>query len=323
MQAGFILVVIQVILLILSFFLLYYGAEITLSSSRRLGFLLGLPHLLVGILIMGFGTSLPEFFVSHLAVYRGENPLALGNIIGSNIANLFLILGLSCCLKILVFKNIEIKRQFFFHLLATICFVLILLTLKFPWWSSVPLLFLFAFYLYDSYSRAQQGYIKPELLDVSELRVDNSWKNISLLIIKFVMGIILLSIGSNLIVTSSTFIAIALGVSSYVIASTIIAFGTSLPELVVSLLILKRGMDTDLIVGNVIGSNIFNILFVFSSLSFYNILFEQRYLAESLMIFFSALILLVLAVFMKKVYRVVGFVHLFFYLLILIKWTRS
>ncbi|WP_081653375.1 sodium:calcium antiporter [Bacteriovorax sp. DB6_IX] len=145
--------VLQVVLLALAIIMLYYGAEFALESAEKIGLALGLSPLVIGLLIVGFGTSLPEFFVSQLACLRGESPIALGNIVGSNIANLFLILGVSGVMVKLHVSRPEIKIQFILHLVLTGLLVFVLFQDRIYPWAAALFGSFFVFYLYDTFKQ--------------------------------------------------------------------------------------------------------------------------------------------------------------------------
>ena len=140
--------ILQVFFLIISMAILYYGAEKTLGASEKIGMAFGFSPLMIGLLIVGFGTSLPELFVSHLSCLKGESELALGNIVGSNIANLFLILGLSGVITPLFTFKKEIRAQFFLHLILTVILTILLYQDRIYLWGIILLLTFFSVYLY-------------------------------------------------------------------------------------------------------------------------------------------------------------------------------
>ena len=137
----------QVLLFLLSIFALYVGAEFSLNSAERIGRYFGLSALTIGLLIIGFGTSLPEFFVSQLACYRDLAPMALGNIVGSNVANSLLILGVASLMTPLVMYDAEITQQFRIHLVLTIFLVIGLMQKELTFVTGAVYLCFFVFYL--------------------------------------------------------------------------------------------------------------------------------------------------------------------------------
>lgn len=295
---------IQVLWLVLAIVILYFGAELTLEASEKVGKFLGLSPLVIGLLLIGFGTSLPEFFVSQLASFRGEQGMALGNIVGSNIANLFLILGVSGLLTVLQFKSTEIKTQLIFHGVLTSLLVMILLVGELNWWNASMLGCFFGYYLYFTF-----GQMKNEDTDEVEDKESLSF----LLLLKLIGGFVLLYAGGELLVSSGSKLAITIGISSYVISVIFIAFGTSLPELITAFLACRRKKDTDLIVGNVIGSNIFNVAFVLASLVGYQIKIKSDFKYEISVLIFAAIFLFLLSYLKKSFSKVLGVLFLAIY----------
>ena len=137
--------IVQVLLLVLSLVILYLGAECALDGAEKIGRRLGLSSLVIGVVIVGFGTSLPELFVSQLACFRGHDELALGNIIGSNLANILLIMGVATVLTPLSLKSFSIKRQMVFHLILTVLLAIVLI--NFSPWGFLLLALFFAIYM--------------------------------------------------------------------------------------------------------------------------------------------------------------------------------
>ena len=297
----------QFILLTLSFFVLFLGAKWTLDSAEKIGCYFNLPSLVIGLLIIGFGTSLPEFFVCHLAVWDGHEEIALGNIIGSNIANIFLILGIVAILYPLHF-DLKFRRELFWHLGATLGLVLVVLIKELNYLTLSILFLFFATYLYFIFSKQKQDQKK----EVSIKWVD---------FIKLIIGLILLYFGGKLMVSSGSNLAISMGISEYVISALFIAFGTSFPELATALLAWKEKKDLDLITGNIIGSNIFNIAFVMGSLGIYKLPINQNYFAELILLLFAAVILLVFSFSKKVFFRFGGCCFLILYGVMAYIWT--
>lgn len=253
---------IQVLLLLLSFVLLYYGAEFALEQAEVIGKYFHLSPLVIGVLLVGFGTSLPEFFVSQLATFRGSSEIALGNIVGSNISNIFLILGVALLIVPIGISSKALKDQFVFHIGITLLLIYVLTRPEMLITSSLLLMAFFMSYLYFTFRRMKkEGISDKELKE----RVQLGWKAPTLLI----TGFILLYLGGELLVSSGQKIGKALGVSEYVLSAIVVAFGTSFPELMTALIASIKKKDVNLIIGNIIGSNIFNVAFVLGSLGIY------------------------------------------------------
>lgn len=306
--------VVQALLLALSIAILYVGAEAALNSAEKIGKYFGLSPLVIGLLIVGFGTSLPEFFVSHIACLNDHAPIALGNIVGSNVANLFLILGLAGILAPLKINSISLKRQFTIHLLLTILMTAVLLQKKLYIISAVVLLLFFAAYLYYTFVRMQKH---QEGIDLEDGDVE---KVSGVTYIKLVAGFVFLYLGGELLVGSGSKLGAMLEIPEYVISAIFVAFGTSFPELVTSLVACFKRKHTDLIVGNVIGSNIFNVALVLGSLGGYNVMIDQSFMVEQIALLLSAVFLLLWAYAGKLFFRFAGILFMASYFAMVFHW---
>ena len=262
--------VLQIIILILSLVALCKGADYLLEASEKIGTAMGLSPMAVGFFLIAFGTSLPELFVSHSASLRGHPEIALGNIMGSNISNIFLILGVAGIWQPLSLQGEEAQEQIILHgLLSAILMGLLAWgQLNIP--ASLLLLSFYGYSLYRTYRKMQPQ--NSDLTDSSQLGMG--------LVIKFIFGLILLSAGGDFVVQSASAIAGYWGVGEYVISAVFVAVGTSLPELVTVIRACRKKCDTGLIVGNVVGSNIFNVACVMGSLGIYSIPLSWDFLPE-------------------------------------------
>jgi cation:H+ antiporter len=283
----------QVLLLVISIIALYYGAEFALESAEKIGRFFGLSPLVIGLLIVGFGTSLPEFFVSQLASYRGQSPMALGNIVGSNVANLFLILGVSGLMTRLYITSDAIRSQLLVHIALTIVLTITLAQSGLIWWTALMLFGFFVFYLWNTFREMKRD---------RHLREDEESEEEAIHLLTFgvlILGFALLYGGGELLVYSGTNLGQLMGVSPFVISAVFVAFGTSFPELVTAVLACVKKKNTDLITGNIIGSNVFNVSFVMMSLFPYNIQYDTTYKVELGLLIFAAFYLATLS-FVKK-----------------------
>lgn len=248
---------IQVILLVIGFFILIKGADIFVDGASNLARNFKLSKMLIGLTIVAFGTSAPEFAVSIKAMVSGSGEIVIGNVIGSNILNILLILGVASLVHDLRVKNSTVKKELPITLLLTTLLVVLmsdsLLSKQvnlLDRGDGITILLFFLVFIYYLISMARN---KTDEID-SEEEVYKLPKSI----IFTVGGIIAIVLGSNFVVNSATYIAEAIGVSERVIGLTIIALGTSLPELVTSVVATRKG-EYDIAIGNVVGSNIFNI----------------------------------------------------------------
>ncbi|OIP69573.1 MAG: sodium:calcium antiporter [Oscillatoriales cyanobacterium CG2_30_40_61] len=250
-----------ILLLIGGLVLLVLGAELLVRGASTIASILGIPSLLVGLTIVAYGTSSPEMSVSIQSAFAGQPDIALGNVVGSNIFNVLIILGISALIAPLMVANQLIRLD------VPIMIGVSVLTLMFGSDGKISrvdgtILFTGAivytlFLIYQAKKHKNQESQEDESLNV----VENTPKNWIINIGFIGIGLVLLVQGSNWLVESSISIARAIGVSELVIGLTIISAGTSLPELASSVVATIRG-ERDIAVGNVIGSNIFNILAV-------------------------------------------------------------
>jgi len=242
------------VLLIIGLIILVKGSDYFIEGAAFWAKHFGVSDLIIGLTLVAMGTSLPELGVSAYAAYTGSGLLAVGNVVGSNIANIALILGL-----VLLFRNLELdekmyKRDAYFMLAISIIFaVMAFMDGSISRLEGIILMAIFVAYMALLFSRRQVGMEEGHQQVKSDGLLNES--------IKLGAGAIGVFIGSRLLVNSAIEIASILGVSEGAIGSTLVAFGTSLPELAVSFTALKKGY-TPISIGNIIGSNIFNILWV-------------------------------------------------------------
>ncbi len=310
---------VQVAILILSIVALYFGAEFALEAAEKVGLYFGMSPLVIGLLLIGFGTSLPEFFVSQIACYKGEPGMALGNIIGSNIANLFLIMGISGLIAPLYILQKEIKRQMWLHLLLTSLLAVVIFYLGVSPLATVVLGLFFIGYLWDTFNEMR----KTRSLKSSEGDEEKLEKLEASIFIKLLMGFVLLYFGGDFLVSSGSAIGVLLGVPNYVISAVFVAFGTSFPELVTALIACAKGKNTDLITGNIIGSNIFNVAFVLGSIGFYDIPVKQNFTFEIGILAASCFFLLGLVYIKKNFGRLSGLLFLSGYGGVVYHWVSA
>ena len=248
---------INLLLLVIGFVILIKGADIFVDGASGIAENFHVSKMLIGLTIVAFGTSAPEFAVSVKSLISNNGDIVLGNVIGSNILNILLILGVSSLVHSLNVKNATVKKELPITLLLTTLFAVLLsdsifdkgLVNTFTRGDGITVLLFFLVFIYYLISMARNKTTEEE-----------SKEKLPMLkaIIFLVIGIAGVVFGSNFVVDSATKIATIIGVSERMIALTIIAFGTSLPELVTSLTATRKG-EYDIAIGNVVGSNIFNI----------------------------------------------------------------
>ncbi|MBC98925.1 MAG: hypothetical protein CME63_14370 [Halobacteriovoraceae bacterium] len=310
---------IQIIILLLAIVALYFGAEFALEAAEKIGIFFGLSPLVIGLVLIGFGTSLPEFFVSQLACLNGEPEIAMGNIVGSNIANLFLIMGFSGLLAPLYILSQDIRRQIFIHVLLTSILALIIVVIGINPLTTVLLGLFFGFYLWDTFRQMRKQRQLRSLEDEPEEKIE---KLEVFVFGKLIVGFVLLYFGGEYLVKSGTEIGRISGIPAYVISAIFVAFGTSFPELVTALIASFKKKNTDLITGNIIGSNIFNVAFVMGSIGIYEVPIRQSYNIELGALAFASLFLVMLVMVKRNFHRFAGVVFLATYGAIIYHWIR-
>lgn len=246
-------------LLIAGFVLLIKGADFFVEGSSSAAKKLSIPPIIIGMTIVAMGTSLPETSVSISASLADKNDLSISNAVGSNIFNLMIVAGLCAILCPLPINRDTLKRDFPFSILAAA----VLLGFGFFTGSisriaGIVLLLLFIFFLYIMVNSALKARRSDTLIsDEEEIKILPAWR----CIIYIIGGIIAIAAGGKMVVEGASDIAKSLGMSDNLIGMTIVALGTSLPELVTSVVAARKN-EIDMALGNVIGSNVFNILFV-------------------------------------------------------------
>ncbi len=235
---------------------LVWGADRFVDGASGAARLLGVPALLIGILIMGFGTSAPELVVSAQAALAGNPGLALGNAYGSNISNIALILGVSALIVPVTVKSGVLRREFPVLLAVTVLAAWQLVDGMLSRWDGIVLLVVFHVLIGWTIVSSMRTNI-----DVMEEEVDIKEMTPGKAALWLLVGLVGLVAGSRLLVSGAVDIAAALGVSDLVVGLTVVAIGTSLPELAASIVATRRG-EHEMALGNVIGSNIFNTLAV-------------------------------------------------------------
>ena len=256
---------VAIVLIIVGFVALVKGADWLVDGASSIAKRFGISDLVIGLTVVAFGTSMPEFVVNMVSVGHGTTDLAITNILGSNIINTFVILGLTA----LVYPIASQKhsRNFDIPLSIMAGFMVLAMVVFNPPFEGVPgisrlggivLLAMFAFFLYDAFKHAKE---QPEAVSDQPSEVSNQPLSIGKAIGLITGGLVGLTIGGELIVDSAVDLATRFGVSEAIIGLTIVALGTSLPELATSIMAAHKH-NTDIAIGNVFGSNIFNVFFV-------------------------------------------------------------
>ena len=245
---------IAIALLIVGFVMLTKGADWFVDGSSALAFRLGIPQLVIGLTIVAMGTSAPEAAVSITSALKGNEGITVGNVVGSNIMNILLILGIASVIVPLAVQKSTRMIEIPYMIAITVLFGVLGYTGEMVTRVEGGILWI-AFLIYLGYLlwMAKKGKEDNE--------PDEKQKSLPVQLLMILAGLICIVLGSDFVVDGATEIAKVIGISERIIGLTIVAFGTSLPELVTSIAAARRG-NADIAIGNIVGSNVFNILFV-------------------------------------------------------------
>ena len=241
--------------ILLGLILLYYGGDFLVTGSVRLSRFFKLSTFVIGATVIAFGTSAPELAVAILAALDAAPELAMGNVIGSNIANIGLVLGLTALIAPIVISPKRLKHEYPPLFLATLIILLLAWDLNIHRSEGIIMLALLALYLWRSFNQKEDFETGQEEVGLF------ANKGISYQFVLVLFGLVGLISGAKFLVSGGVSIARMIGISEWFIGITIVAIGTSLPELVASIMAARRGQG-EMAIGNIFGSNIFNILMV-------------------------------------------------------------
>ena len=256
--------VISFILLIVGFVLLVKGADFFVEGSSTIAKYLKIPSIIIGLTIVAMGTSAPEAAVSIIAGMNGSNEIAVSNVIGSNMFNLLMVVGISAIIKPISIQNQIIKKDYPFMLMVTAVLAVMSFDIVITKGTeniisrseAIILIIFMCVFMYSLISSALQS--RKNSVEENNEKPKHS---IPISIVFTLGGLAGIIIGGQFVVDSAEKIALGFGMSETLVGLTIVAVGTSLPELVTSIVAAKKG-ESDIAIGNVVGSNIFNILFV-------------------------------------------------------------
>lgn len=297
----------NIILLIIGFVLLVQGANAFIAGASATARKMHIPEIIIGLTVVALGTSLPEASVSISSVLHGADSIGIGNILGSNISNILLILGATALIS-----PLSVRKNTVHYAIPFVCFVSLLLLVigtrygAITFYSALVFCALFIlFLLYLIIAGKNQKTDTPAPQDVSVLKI----------ILLIVLGVAALIFGSNMIVDSATNIARILNVSERIIGLTIVAFGTSLPELVTCIVAaIKR--HSDLAIGNIVGSNISNILFVLGVTGLIEpIPFDNAFIPDAVIGTWASVLLLAFTMYKYRLSRLGGAIFLASYII--------
>ena len=301
----------DVIFFIVGTAILLTSGDFLVRAAISISIKLKISPMVVGLTVIAFGTSAPELLVGIQATWNGYGGLAIGNIIGSNIANVFLILGVPALILAIDNSDKELIKNYYFMLAAVSLFVLFLLFGEIGFWQGVLLivfliLFLVQAIFYKTGSKESFGY---EEIDTKKESL-GKWR----LIVFLVVGFVGLPLGAKILITSATNFAENYGVSEEVIGLTVVAVGTSLPELATAIAAAYR-REANLLLGNVIGSNIFNILGIagIASLIHPLQLTDKIELSSVGTLIASSIVLSPIIIWYKSITRIIGIIFLLMY----------
>ncbi len=272
----------QIIILLVGFIFLVKGADWFVEGAANIARKLGIPQLIIGLTIVAMGTSMPEAAVSITAALQQNAGITIGNVVGSNILNIFIILGITSLITNVKIHKSTIHYEIPFMIFITIMLIIFGITdMKITFIEGIFLWILFLAYLVYLFIMAKNGENQDEEKNVP------IWKCLGFILI----GGIFVIKGSDFAVSGASAIARYFGMSERFIGLTIVAFGTSLPELVTSVTAAKRG-NAGIAIGNIVGSNIFNILFVIGTTALIcSVPFESKFIIDGMIVVGAGLVL--------------------------------
>ena len=284
---------------------LYKGSDMLVDGTVKTAAKLGISALIISVVLVGFGTSSPEFAISIGAAAQGESDISLGNIVGSCIANLFLVLGISAIINPIDINKGIIRREM--PILAAATGVLLVASYfslldDYRYFGGILFLILFVIFIWYFIRCAKKERIKVEFKE------DDMKKDIAFI----VLGILGVVAGAYLLIESSVTIAHILDIPEFVIAASIVAIGTSLPELVVSAMAAHKG-ESDVAVGNVLGSNVFNVLMILGFAALFIPLYAYQSMDSIIILFVVTLVMVPIIYTKNKISRLEGVFMLVIY----------
>ncbi len=304
----------QILLLVLGIILLIKGSDFFVDAGSEIGRVLRISEVLLGITIVAFGTSLPELIIAITSSGAGSNEIALGNILGTNLFNICVILATVALIRPVKFKKETVRRDMYMSVVTAFVFTVIvadkiicngdvnMITRS----DGIILLVLFGMYMHHTivsfmeHRRREKEKGKEEELKLRLKDIDVLTKNIAFMIV----GIIMIFLGANFSVTAVEKIAVIIGISETFISILVVAIGTSLPEIFTSITAIKKA-KTDIAVGNLIGSNMFNVLFVLGTAATIRpIALEADSLVIDAFTFFAVTIMLMLHAINDKEHKI-------------------
>jgi len=298
----------SIISLVSGFVLLMWSADVFTNNGAKIARIFNISPLIIGLLIFGFGTSAPEMLVSGLAAYSGHPEMSVGNAFGSNIFNIGLVLGITALILPIQVEKSVLKKEWVFLILSTLVAGLLLLDQYLSFYDGLILLALLILFLFYVFKQSKKDSLNG--IDDVDNKINNKEKGKTWLLL--IVSLVILISSAKLVVWSGTVLASIFGVPELIIGLTVVALGTSLPELAVSISsALKK--QHEMVIGNIIGSNIFNTLGVLAIpglISPFKIPTELLS-RDYIYIFILTFLIVILSFKDKKINRFGGFVLLF------------
>ncbi|TNJ47604.1 calcium/sodium antiporter [Phaeobacter sp. B1627] len=280
--------------------ILLLAGDALVRGAVNLSLRIGIPALIVSLTIVAFGTSAPELLIAIQAVMENADGIAMGNVVGSNTANILLVLGIPAILRTLHTSECDTRKNYLFMIGATVLFIALAAFGTFTWISGLILLLALAAVLMTAFREARAHRAageEAELEEIDEADPDMPFWRIG---IYLVLGLVGLPLGAELLVENATIIARLYGLSETVIGLTLVAIGTSLPELSTTLMAAMR-RQADVALGNVIGSNMFNLLAIIGLTTFIGpISVDPEFLRFDLWVMLGASLLIIPFVFLRQ-----------------------
>lgn len=300
------MLIVKILLLVLGFIMLIKGADWFVDGAAGLAKKLKISEIIIGLTVVAMGTSLPEASVSISSAVKNSADLAVGNVVGSNIMNILIILGITAIISPLAVQKETMKRDLPLLIFVSAMMIFFCWNEKINRIGGIVMLAIFVLYLIVLVRNARKGNMQSD----TKIKNRPMWQ----LLLLLVVGLVIVIIGSNITVDSASYIAASLGVSERVIGLTVVAFGTSLPELVTCIMAAKKN-SADLAIGNIIGSNIFNILLVLGVTAlFTEVPYQLSFMKDTLFAVLSSIMVLVGSLICKnKLTRLVGILFVLTY----------
>ncbi|MBE5928110.1 MAG: calcium/sodium antiporter [Lachnospiraceae bacterium] len=301
------MIFLEILLLALGFALLVKGADWFVEGASGIADKFGIPQLVIGLTVVAMGTSAPEAAVSITAALKGNADITVGNVVGSNILNVFIILGIASVITSIAVAKTTIRYEIPIMLIITLLLLFFGTTggiINLP--EGVILLVCFIAYLGYMFIMMKRGEMQAEEIEATQRPI---WK----MLLMGVVGLVLIIWGSDITVDAATSLAKMFGMSERFIGLTIVALGTSLPELFTSVVAARKG-KADIAIGNIVGSNIFNILFVIgTSALIIPIVFAPEFVIDCVVAILAGVVLWVCTFRTKKLTRTGGIIMLICY----------